>query len=309
MAKNRFNALSLLIALALTILAVTPAFAQDMERIVFVSRTGTKYHYVSTCSGMKNPQQMTLQEAINRGKKPCANCVRDESGPSSGGGATGGTPGSSSGSTSSSSGNVTPKPTQPPISPFTDVFSETSHSSNISWLYSTGVTTGWVVAGGVEFRPYETVRRCDMAAFLYRMAGAPYFEPTEGDRAKFSDVDENSYHAKEIWWLASTGISTGFSDGTFRGMDTVARCDMAAFLKRLVAYMGGDVYGMAVNPFSDVSPDTYHYEEIMWMVSSRISVGWILGDGSREFRPLETVKRCDMAAFLYRLNTWCSQRS
>ena len=300
--KNRSVALPLLMALALTFITVTSAFAQDMGRIVYVSRTGTKYHYVSTCSGMKNPQQMTLQEAINRGKTPCANCVRDSSGPSSGG-AGGGTTGDSS------SGAVTPKPNPSPIGPFTDIYSDTPHASDISWLYSTGITTGWPVAEGVEFRPYETVKRCDMAAFLYRLAGSPYYEPTEEDRVKFSDVDDNSPHAKEIWWLASTGISTGFDDGTFRGMDSVARCDMAAFLKRLASYMGGDVYGMAINPFSDVSPSTYHCEEILWMVSSQISTGWILEDGTREYRPLETVKRCDMAAFLHRLSNWCSQSS
>lgn len=47
----------------------------DMSRTVWVSRKGTKYHYSSTCSGMKNPIAMTLQQALDAGKSPCSKCV------------------------------------------------------------------------------------------------------------------------------------------------------------------------------------------------------------------------------------------
>ena len=91
--------------------------------------------------------------------------------------------------------------------------------------------------GGHEFRPYAEVSRCDMAAFLYRLAGSPAFEPTAKQRAAFSDVDENTPHAKEVWWLAAQGISAGWdeADGTmtFRPYETVKRGDMAAFLHRM----------------------------------------------------------------------------
>lgn len=53
----------------------------------------------------------------------------------------------------------------------------------------------------------------------------------------FSDVDENTPHAKEVWWLAAQGISAGWdeADGTmtFRPYETVKRGDMAAFLHRM----------------------------------------------------------------------------
>ena len=47
----------------------------DMERTVWCSRSGSKYHYSSTCSGMKNPIAMTLQQAVDSGKQPCSKCV------------------------------------------------------------------------------------------------------------------------------------------------------------------------------------------------------------------------------------------
>ena len=51
----------------------------------------------------------------------------------------------------------------------------------------------------------------------------------------FSDVNERTYHAEAIWWLYDNGITTGFADGTFRPLDKIARCDMAAFLYRMDA--------------------------------------------------------------------------
>ena len=50
----------------------------DMSRTVWVSRKGTKYHYSSTCSGMKSPIAMTLQQALDAGKSPCSKCVHEK---------------------------------------------------------------------------------------------------------------------------------------------------------------------------------------------------------------------------------------
>ena len=49
----------------------------DMERTVWCSRSGSKYHYSPTCSGMKNPIAMTLQQAVDSGKQPCSKCVHE----------------------------------------------------------------------------------------------------------------------------------------------------------------------------------------------------------------------------------------
>lgn len=143
---------------------INNAAAQDGSRIVYVSRTGTKYHYVKDCSGMRNPSSMTLDQAISSGKTPCSNCVHE-----------GSESGSAAGGTTSkpSTGDVPSKPVEKPIWPFVDVYSGTSHSADISWLYDSGVTRGWPHSDGqTEFRPYQNVTRQDMAAFLYRLAGS-----------------------------------------------------------------------------------------------------------------------------------------
>ena len=46
----------------------------DNSQMVYVSRTGTKFHSNSRCSNMKNPLYMTREEAESRGRTPCSKC-------------------------------------------------------------------------------------------------------------------------------------------------------------------------------------------------------------------------------------------
>ena len=185
---------------------------------------------------------------------------------------------------------------------FSDVSSKTPHVEDIWWLHSAGITTGF---SDGTYRGMAEVVRQDMAAFLYRLAGSPSYTPSAVDRNRFCDVNSLTPHSKEIWWLGSVGISTGFPDGTYRPMDSVKRQDMAAFLHR--------IYSMVLSPsstsfspsekdkalFSDVNKTTAHSKEIWWLGSVGISTGF--PDGT--YRPMDSVKRQDMAAFLRRTDS------
>ncbi|NEG72867.1 S-layer protein, partial [Bifidobacterium ramosum] len=48
------------------------------------------------------------------------------------------------------------------------------------------------------------MKRQDMAAFLYRLAGSPAFDESKAGNP-FRDVTSRTPHYKEILWLASTG--------------------------------------------------------------------------------------------------------
>ena len=183
---------------------------------------------------------------------------------------------------------------------FIDVDEQTPHAEDITWLADHKISEGYP---DKTFRPLTPVFRQDMAAFLYRLAGEPEYTPTEADANSFTDVNSQTPHAKEIWWLASTGISKGYPDGSFGPMKEVARCDMAAFLRRLAVYMG-DSDAQAWTPdgisaFTDVSNGTSHAEDIFWLAYTKVSAGY----PDCTFRPFATVVRQDMAAFLHRLDT------
>ena len=207
------------------------------------------------------------------------------------------------------------------VGPFSDVLPDTAHRGDIEWTHAQGVSQGWGpdAAGWRQFRPYASVARADMAAFLYRIGESMGvvdggYAPSAAAMARFSDVDATTSHAKEIWWLAENGISTGWEDGSgkarFRPYATVARQDMAAFLFRLakLANRGGasdswQASAASKERFRDVDgnvPDNHH-REVWWLAESGISAGWPVSGGRYEFRGMQDVARCDMAAFLKRM--------
>lgn len=44
------------------------------EPLVWIPKSGSKYHSKSTCSNMKNPLQVTFPEAKDGGYEPCRKC-------------------------------------------------------------------------------------------------------------------------------------------------------------------------------------------------------------------------------------------
>ena len=44
------------------------------EEMVWIPKTGSKYHNRSSCSNMKNPSQVTKSQAISWGYEPCKKC-------------------------------------------------------------------------------------------------------------------------------------------------------------------------------------------------------------------------------------------
>ena len=140
---------------------------------------------------------------------------------------------------------------------------------------------------------------------------------------KFIDVDETTAHYEEIVWLANMGISKGWDVGNnekeFRPYVDVARCDMAAFIRRLAQkynLLDANTWSPSEgdwNIFIDINKNSPHAEDVLWLAHAGISSGWDIGNGRKEFRPLVSVARCDMAAFIRRLaakaeiynaNTW-----
>ena len=190
---------------------------------------------------------------------------------------------------------------------FPDVSDQTPHADEILWLANSEISRGYPDG---TFRPTLDVTRQDMAAFLFRLAELwgdvdTNWQPTDEQKAAFPDVNEDTPHYREIMWLAASKISTGFPDKTFRPMLSVVRQDMAAFLFRLAQLNGR---GGATNEwqptaeqkdaFPDVTEETPHAREVMWLAANEVSLGF----PDKTFRPMLPVVRQDMAAFLYRMN-------
>ena len=165
-----------------------------------------------------------------------------------------------------------------------------------------GISTGSLqLDGTVIFDPAGPVRREAMAAFLYRAAGRPDF--TAPTTSPFLDVSTDNPFYKEIAWAASEGIAEGTAVAggfEFRPAESVTREAMAAFLYR--AHGSPAFTPPVTSPFVDVAPSDPFYAEIAWLQARGISDGTDVGNGNREFRPTEPVRREAMAAFLFRAN-------
>lgn len=178
---------------------------------------------------------------------------------------------------------------------FRDVYPTNQFYTEISWLARTGITTGY---SDVTYRPLNGTERGAIAAFFYRMAASPSYTPPK--TSPFKDVPTTHQFYKEISWMASQGITTGWSDGTFRPNETVNRDAMAAFFYR---FAGKPAYNApSKSAFIDINTGNQFYKEISWVASKKISTGWSVSGGA-EYRPLQPINRDAIAAFIYRYNS------
>lgn len=123
---------------------------------------------------------------------------------------------------------VDPEFTAPETSPFRDVAISNTFYRPITWAASEGVARGYLDG---TFRPKQDVTRSEYAAFVYRTVAPEGFTPPE--TSPFRDVPTSHPQYRAITWLHSEGISSGYTDGTYRPGTTITRGEVAAFLHRL----------------------------------------------------------------------------
>lgn len=120
-----------------------------------------------------------------------------------------------------------PSVSLPSSSPFKDVKKGDQFYRQIVWLDKQNIANGW---SDGTYRPKLNISRSAMSAFLYRYKDQPSY--TAPKKSRFKDMKTSSKFYKEVSWMAQSGMTTGFSDGTFRPYDSTSRAATAAFLFR-----------------------------------------------------------------------------
>src|SRR5690606_9997200 len=120
-----------------------------------------------------------------------------------------------------------------------------------------GISTGYQDG---TFKPAAPVSRQAMAAFLFRMFGDEGF--TAPVSSPFTDVATTHPFYREIAWMEAEGLSTGYSDGTYRPSVAVSRQAMAAFIYRALEEPAFTPPG--TSPFADVGTSHPFYSQIAW---------------------------------------------
>ena len=108
---------------------------------------------------------------------------------------------------------------------FDDMTGNEEFDKAILWAVENNITTGW---SDNTFRPWNSCNRAAIVTFLWRYAGRP--EP--GTMAPFKDMTGNEEFDKAISWAWELGITTGYSDNTFRPWDSCNRLAAVSFLGR-----------------------------------------------------------------------------
>lgn len=185
---------------------------------------------------------------------------------------------------------------------FADTPPSIEHYQHIKHAKETGLTAGWPDG---TFRPAASVSREAVAAFMYRFLKHGDFE---GHGYCFNDVKPSTTQfMKEICWLKDAGLTTGWSDGTFRPKEPITREAFMAFLSRVskgrTLEHGGNMptsaeVNAALAKLKDVTPTSHLFSKnIAWGKANHISEGW--ADGT--FRPELPIERVAVITMLDRI--------
>ena len=109
----------------------------------------------------------------------------------------------------------------------------------------------------------------------------------------FADVAEESYYYDAVMWAAQEGITSG-ADATHFLPDVLCqRAQVVTFLWRAA---GSPEPENTVNPFVDVSEDSFFYKAVQWAVENDITSGM----SANIFGVDITCNRAQIVTFLYR---------
>ena len=126
----------------------------------------------------------------------------------------------------------------------------------------------------------ERATRGELAVALYLQAGAPEVKLPETSPWPDVKTDDPNYPA--YIWVREKGISYGWSDGKFHADAGISNATVAAFTYRAA----GSPAVRGDSPYSDVTPGSAFYREILWASQNLPTVY-----GGRYFLPKQLLTR------------------
>lgn len=109
----------------------------------------------------------------------------------------------------------------------------------------------------------------------------------------FDDVKADAYYYDAVAWAVSEGITSGTSATAFSPDASCTRAQTVTFLWRVA---GSPVPQGINDPFTDVQPDAYYYNAVLWAAENGITAG----TSATTFSPDATVTRGQAVTFLHR---------
>ena len=165
----------------------------------------------------------------------------------------------------------------------------------VRWLQCEGFANGYTDG---TYRKSTDIKRGETLGLIYRYLAPEHTAPAT---SPFRDVKTDDTFYGPITWAAAQGVTTGYTDQSFRPYRPVTRGEFASFLYRAV---DPEHTAPAASEFADVSTSSAHYQAITWLTAEGITTGY--RDGT--FRPHQPVTRGEVAAFLHRYEHLVAQQ-
>lgn len=150
-------------------------------------------------------------------------------------------------------------------------------------------------AGSDAFLPNGSVTRAQLAQILWRMGGSVQADKS----AHFSDVSSGDWCYQAVNWCSQEGLMSG-SGNKFLPNTPLTREQLALVLQQYAKRQGLDVAeGKSLSGFADgAGVSEWGRTAMEWAVST----GLLSGYENNTLRPINGIKRCELAAVL---RTFC----
>ena len=173
----------------------------------------------------------------------------------------------------------------PPV--FPDLKTDAYYYTPVAWAVKKGITSG---TSKDTFSPDQGCTRGQIVTFLWRAMGSP--EP-ESKVNPYADIEKSDYFYKAVLWAKENDITRGTGRGNFSPDQVCTRAQAATFLWRALGCPYADEI---TEEFTDLEPDAYYTDAVLWAVSAGITNG----TGKGCFSPEKTCTRGQIVTFLYR---------
>lgn len=136
------------------------------------------------------------------------------------------------------------------------------------------------------FKPTGSLTRAEAATIFYRLL----LDTTITKNIAFSDVQAGAWYETAVKTLASKGVITGYTDGTFKPTKAVTRAEFCAMASRFFALEEGTV------KFTDVPTTFWGYKYI----ASVVAKGWMT-DAEVAYNPNGAITRAEVVGIVNRM--------
>lgn len=233
------------IAILVILLLVTSpvaALTADGSMIVIITKTGECYHY-DDCRTLRSRIEVTLQDAVNHGYRPCQVCNP----PTLGSSIDRSTP-------VTPSAPSIPEPQAPawqPAAPveepplFADLSTSAYYYNAVLDLSDRGVIGGYPDG---SFKPNQTVTRAQLAVML---VNANKISTFASGGSNFIDVPQSYWAYSFVSAAANAGYLGGYPDGSFKPEKEVSYNEALTMIVASLGYKMSDLQGSYPDCFTN----------------------------------------------------------